>query len=241
MSSAAVSPQKNLLLSATATAIAEVTTLPICTVKTRYQNAPVGTSVRNVVRDMYTKEGVRAFYRASGPAVVAQMFTTSCKFTMYRSLQSSGVSLGSNLYLNNVLYGCISGVLSSLITHPMDVMKIYLQMGKGIRSDFTRLGYSMFYRGYTKTMGKLFVGSSTFLPIYDSLLAHTQNPMLSSLGSAVLSVTLMQPFDYLKTRQLYGNTLNARQCFKGLHLNLFRVVPHFGITMCFIEWMKRIV
>jgi hypothetical protein len=244
--SSSASPQKNLVTSALATAVAEIATLPICTIKTQYQNGNESKSVVATVKHLYEHGGIRSFYRASFPAISSQMFTTSCKYTMYRALQASNLRIGSNAYVNNVLHGCLSGVLSTLITHPMDAVKIHWQMGAAFGPVWRTIGWRVFYRGYTKSLGKVLVGSSTFLPIYDTFMSNTNHPLLSSVSSAAISGILMQPLDYLKTRQLYGNDLNRtqsrlgqiKQCYRGVHLNLLRIVPHFGITMCTIEWLK---
>jgi peptidase E len=83
-----------------------------------------------------------------------------------------------------------------------------------------------------------------FFPLTDTFMNLTNNNIIiSSAGSAIISTTVMQPFDLLKTKQLSGiNKLysyNIMDYYKGLSLNLFRVVPHFMITMSCIELLKN--
>jgi len=53
----------------------------------------------------------------------------------------------------------------------------------------------------------------------------------------------MHPVDYLKTRHMAGLNLysgwNPLIYYRGLSINLMRIVPHFMITMGVIEWMKE--
>ncbi len=100
-----------LVNSAIATGIAELITLPICTIKTNHQNTNQQ-QVRSTINQMYKKGGIKIFYSASVSATLSQMLSTSSKYFLYRNLEASEYKF-SNKFIN----GTISGVLSSLITH----------------------------------------------------------------------------------------------------------------------------
>lgn len=74
---------KNITNSAIAATLAEIITLPACTLKTNYQNTS-GTSIHQTFKNIYHTGGLCAFYKASPPAIASQVFSTSSKFFLYR-------------------------------------------------------------------------------------------------------------------------------------------------------------
>lgn len=232
--SRSISPLYNLSFSALAASIAEIITLPICTTKTKYQNTN-STSVISTTKSIYKESGIKGFYRALIPAVCGQSFSTSSKYVLYRYIESKQIP-----YSNRFVNGIISGILSSLITHPLDSCKIYMQMNTSIITDIKLNGmFNIVYRGYSKTFFKVILSSALFFPIYDTIREYTNDSILASFASAVISTSIMHPIDYLKTRHIYGlslyNGLNPLTYYKGLSLNLMRIVPHFIITMSIID------
>ena len=221
-----------MINSAAATGVAELATLPICIVKTNYQNSK-GT-MREVIARLYEQGGIRAFYRASAPAIFSQIISTSTKYTFYRKLESIP------WMTNKIVNGLIGGILSSLITHPIDFVKIHWQMraGPATLDVISREGFRVIYRGYSKSFAKVCVSSAMFYPLYDYVHGYTNNAALSAFASAVISTVAMQPIDYLKTRHIYGKKIyhvDPRIYFRGLRVYLARVVPHFMITMTIID------
>lgn len=233
-STSAITPIKHIISSATATGIAEIVTLPLCTIKTNFQNTN-GISVRETCKHIYSKYGMKGFYNASGWAITSQILSTTTKYTWYQILKD---------YTPNVFVaGATSGVLSSLLTHPLDVLKIHYQMHTPFLPELNKYGLRLFYRGYSKTLTKSTFGSIFFFPLYDIFKLHVHNNTLAAMMSAIISTTCMQPIDYMKTRHIYGQPFfsgwNIRPYFKGLSLNLMRVVPHFMVTMTVIEQCKK--
>lgn len=226
---------RNIIYSSSATAIAEFITLPICTIKTNFQNIQdmkINPSIINVSKDIYKRGGFSAFYSASYPAIGGQIFSTTSKYTLYRYFDTNPDYPIKNKFLN----GMTAGIISSLFTHPMDVIKVHLQMGNKFRME-------KLYRGYSKTFAKIALSSSIFFPLYDTIKAKINNPYLSASCSGIVACILMHPIDYLKTRHMAGLNLyegwNPLIYYRGLSINLLRIVPHFVITMGVIEGMKK--
>ena len=245
---------RNLGFSAISTVIAELATLPICTVKTQYQNTS-GASVGATISRLYNSHGISAFYKASVPAILSQTFSTSSKYVVFRYLQAKEVKFvqdPSMSFVNKMLQGVIAGVTSSLMTHPIDAVKIHWQMRKPFVPVLKTEGPHVLYRGYRRTLGKIVVSSAMFFPMYESFLTNTEKSnlslpvrsVLSSAASASIATIVMQPLDYRKTRELYGLDTkiplwqSGKALYKGMGLNLARVVPHFVITMTLIELLK---
>ncbi len=225
---------KNIIASSSATAVAEFATLPICTIKTNFQNfidMRNKPSILEVVKNIYSRGGIKAFYAASYPAIGGQIFSTCSKYTLYRYFNSNPDYPVKNRFLN----GLTAGVISSMVTHPLDVFKVHLQMDKKFDGKI--------YRGYSKTFLKIAISSSIFFPLYDTIKDKIYNPYLSAGCSGVVACVLMHPVDYLKTRHMAGlnlyEGLNPMIYYRGLSINLMRIVPHFVITMGVIELMKK--
>lgn len=226
----------NLYASLVATGFAELTTIPVCTVKTNYQNTN-STSVLSTAKHIYTTRGLKAFYMASPPAIFGQMLSTSSKYTLYRWFGTSETYPIKNKFAN----GITAGFISSLATHPLDVAKVHLQMKQSVFKEIQQSGLSILYRGYSKTFSKVILASSMFFPIYETIKEKVNSPVLASATSGLVATTMMQPVDYLKTRHMMGlslyNGLNLKHYYKGYFINLLRIVPHFVITMCVIEYI----
>lgn len=227
----------NLVNSALGSAVAEIITLPVCTLKTNYQNTS-STSIISTAKEMYKSRGLRSFYQASFPAIFSQMISTSSKWVIYRHLEDQHYQ-----YSNSIFNGVISGISSSLVTHPIDTIKIHLQMRKPFVPELKTHGIRLFYRGYSKSFSKVCVGSACFFPLNDYCNKRFDNPVLASFFSGLLSTLIIHPLDYLKTRHIYGQTLyqdlNPSFYYKGLSLNLLRTVPHFTIMMSTIAYLSK--
>lgn len=239
------SPFEHVLIAATATACAEIITLPICTVKTNLQNhTNQSISVPKLVRDIYQKNGIRSFYQASFPAIAGQMISTSSKWALYKHLEEKNYFKNDNINITRVLNGFVSGVLTSFATHPIDLIKVHWQMRTQIPS------WKLVYRGYSKSFAKVSIASCCFFPLNDYFKSELNeintsntnaNAIYASALSGFTSTIIIAPIEYLKTRHIYGQTLyqgiNPKIYYKGLGLNLVRVVPHFVITMSLIDYL----
>ena len=82
-----------------------------------------------------------------------------------------------------------------------------------------------------------------FFPIRDKFLLHTNN-FAASFCTAIVATTIIHPFDYMKTRQACGEKIfhgyNPLFYYKGLSLNLSRVVPHFTIMMVVTGYLEKL-
>jgi hypothetical protein len=234
---------RHILQSSGATVIAEIATLPICTIKTCFQNAKTKQSVTQICREIYSNHGIAGFYRASLPAIGSQVISTSLKWTLYQKLKEKNhLFQDINSAQARLTNGLLSGIIPTLITHPLDVAKVHWQM----RSPFPGWRYAM--RGYSKTLSKIAVGSVCYYPFYEYFkdvfaaqeqLSRNQKSLLSGICSGLASTLIVHPIDFLKTRHIYNQPLflgwNPTAYYKGLTLNVCRVVPHFAITMFCID------
>lgn len=228
---------RNLGNSVIAATCAELITLPICALKTNYQNTASNSIISTFIKIKQTS-GIKGFYNASLPAISSQAFSTSIKYCIYKRLikEFSDESPGLD---KRFLCGTTSGLISTIFTHPIDVIKIHMQMRKSFITELKKEGLFLFGRGYSKTLSKILIASTLYLPLMDYFTERTGNIYSGAILSSIISTTCVHPLDYLKTRHVYNlplyTGLNPMIYYKGLSLNLLRIVPHFTIMMAIIS------
>lgn len=232
----------NIIASSVGTVLAELATIPICSVKTNYQTDLKYTSAKQVIQDIYKTRGLYGFYNSSLSAMSSQIVSTASKYTFYNIIkQYRGTE--SKDFINNVINGGFAGTMSSFLTHPFDVAKVHQQQGKPIIQTIKNEGSSVIYRGWSKTLSKNISLTGLLFPIYDFYSIYITNPWLSALCTSMTVTTFLHPIDYLKVRHISNQKLydgfNLRYYYRGFHLNLMRATPHFMITMGVTEILKK--
>lgn len=233
--------QDNLLPSLIGTFIAEIITLPICTIKTVYQNNPSYKSIRHTIKNIYSKSGLVGFIQASPQAILSQLISTSTKYTFYHKIKEYRKTNSTNI-LDNSLNGMVGGIIGSLFSHPIDVWKNYSQRNEIF--NYKSLDLKIYYQGYSASIYKNCALYAVLFPTYDYYKSKFNSVVISSIFTTLTVSTIIQPFDYYKTVKMAGNNIkfnieNLHQFGRGFNLMLFRSVPHFLITMCVIEKMKN--
>lgn len=218
---------ETLFYSSIATLIAEVVTLPICTLKTNYQNNSL--SIRETFHHVRQN---RLFFKASIPSICSQVVSTSTKYTFYQILREIIQTEKSDLTMNSMI-GMMSGVAGSLFNHPFDVWKNYQQRGERIPS----LHYKTLYQGYTGSIGKNVSLYSVLFPINDYYSSKFKSQWISAPLTTLTVSLIVQPFDYYKVVKMAGNS--PKNPVRGLSLMLARNIPHFAITMYVIDIMSK--
>lgn len=237
----------DLISSSISTAIAEIITLPICTIKTNYQTNLNHKSIFNVYNDIKTTRGFYGFYDASAFAIISQIASTATKFTFYSYIKKYRNTDQKDIK-NNIINGAIGGSIASVFSHPFDVLKIHKQTNKPFIQEFKNVGPSLMYRGWSKSLTKNILLTSIVFPFYDFYKSKFNNPIIAAGLSASTATLVIHPIDYLKVRHIsnqplypsFGNMSNYfKYYYRGVHVNLMRVVPHFIITMVITENLKQ--
>jgi hypothetical protein len=240
---------KDLIASAIGSAIGEFITLPISTMKTNYQTNLDYKNAKHVFKDIARTRGVYGFYSASLSSIAMQIVSISTKFTFYSHIKHLRNTKEGDLK-NNMLNGMGAGIMSSMFSHPVDVIKVCQQNGLSMRDigkEFKNEGAGLLYRGFSKTLTKSIFFTSTLFPLKDFFQSKVNNSLLSSAMASFCVTGFLHPIDYLKIRQianqeLYPKVNNVSEFFRyyyrGFGLNLSRVVPHFMITMFITEQLK---
>lgn len=236
--------KKNLFTSIVSSGVSEFLTLPVYTIKTNYQNT--NSTITNTIKQIYNHGGILSFYRAPFPTIGGQVVSISSKYMFYRYIEEL------NITKNKILNGSMSGICSTFITHPFDMNRVYNQMNKSFFNEVRMYGPKLFFRGYSKSLIKSITSTSLFFPLHDYYMDYFKQKyknkqkieyiLLSSFMSAFSSTCIIQPIDYLQTRHIYGKSLyegfNPLIYYRGLTLNLLRIVPRFMLTMTIMDLLR---
>jgi hypothetical protein len=227
----------NFIPSAVGTLCAELATLPICTIKTVYQNSTQTTKPSDVVLQIYRNHaGVRGFFQASVPAVLSQVISTASKYHFYHMFKSIRQTNAEDL-VSNSLNGMAGGLLGSVLTHPIDVWKNHIQRGQ--RFPWQK-GMRIWYQGYTGSIAKNIVLYSCLFPIYDYYKLRIEHQAIAAVATTLTCSLLVQPVDYYKTVLMAGNRFTGyMNPYRGFTMMVSRSVPHFMITTYVTETVKQ--
>ena len=229
----------NIVPSVLGTLTAEILTLPICTVKTIYQNNKL-LSIYQTINLIIKNSGYKGFIQASRPAIASQIISTSTKFSFYTIIKEKRKTESTDL-LSNSINGMLGGILGSIFSHPVDVWKNYLQRNEVF--DWKSFNRKLYYQGYSASIYKNIVLYSCLFPIYDYYKTKFNSIYVSSICTTLTVSLLIQPFDYYKTVKMAGinNKILLKDFSRGFGLLLARSIPHFLITMTITEKLKVLI
>lgn len=221
-----------------ASVIAEFSTFPLDTTKTRLQIQEKNIKYKNFFDcglKIYRNEGAKALYSGIMPAILRQSVYGTLKFGTYYTLKQFIVSnvyhdekIASENMLINVSCAAISGGLSSAIANPTDVLKVRMQIhGKGTNKiPLYRCFYEVYYtegikglyRGVSQTSQRAATIAAVELPVYD-LSKHLlldrigdqpANHFISAFIASLLAAITSNPIDVVRTR-----LMNQRKIFRS--------------------------
>jgi len=178
------SPVTRFFCGATSGAIASVSCYPLDLLRTRvavsHPSAPHGTpSLQSVVRAILAERGPLGLYRGLSVAFFVNVPALAISFSVYGSMKDRFLSLHSNLYANlfigdddrltplaALISGSVSGMISSLLLYPADVIRRRMQLGSApssspmaarahVKQILRQEGLRGFYRGILPEMLKV--------------------------------------------------------------------------------------
>ncbi|XP_023246937.1 solute carrier family 25 member 45-like [Copidosoma floridanum] len=226
---------------------------PLDTIKTHQQMSNRKLRTRDALKRIMRNDGIRGFYRGMSCPLVHSGSLNSLFFGVYNasltSLQSSrghDENLPSNRgwLLDNFVAGCLAGGAQALITCPSELIKIRIQLGKGlityIKTEhytlarvntfltvldlYRKYGIRGLYVGWVPTMWRDVIGGGVYFSSYQ--LTHhymygTLNltpgffEILVAGGVAGLTSWIpVIPFDTIKSR-IQGDNF-ANPAYKGM-------------------------
>ncbi|ETE62058.1 Brain mitochondrial carrier protein 1, partial [Ophiophagus hannah] len=200
-----------------ASLVAEFGTFPVDLTKTRLQVQ--GQSIDSRFREIKYRGMFHAFI---APALLRQASYGTIKIGIYQSLKRLFVNrLEDETLLINVICGVISGVISSALANPTDVLKIRMQaqgslFQGGMIGSFIDIyqqeGTRGLWRGVVPTAQRAAIVVGVELPVYDitkkhlilsglmgdTILTHFISSFTCGLAGAIAS----NPVDVVRTRMM---------------------------------------
>jgi hypothetical protein len=225
-----------LIANGTGVLIAEIITLPICTVKTIYQTQNPNLSIKQTINTIYGTRGITGFYNATYSALAAQTISSVSKYTFYNLIKNHRKTNDKDLF-NNAINGASGGILGSLLSHPIDVRKNYQQRyDNNFINDCRKNLLKTLYKGYSQSIVKNVLLYSALYPIYDFYKCNLNQVYMASALTSITICMYLQPIDYIKTNMMAGNkNIQIKNLYKGTTLHLARSIPHFMISMIITE------
>jgi hypothetical protein len=236
---------KNILSSAFGTLIAEIVTIPICTLKTVYQNNFQFTIQQTFTHIYNQNKSYRGFFQASGPSIISQIISTSSKYSAYEYIKSVRGNSEKGDIVNNSINGIIGGLMGSIITHPFDLWKNFVQRNESYihHLRFNSIYKDRFitrglYQGYSGSLAKNIVLYASLFPLLDFYESKTDHFWLASVATTVSVSLIIQPFDYYKVVKMSG-IKSIQNPMRGFTLLLSRSIPHLFITMSITKYFQN--
>ncbi|XP_071595841.1 kidney mitochondrial carrier protein 1 isoform X2 [Heliangelus exortis] len=222
---------------------AECGTFPIDLTKTRLQvqgqvNDPKYKEIR--YRGMFhalvricKEEGLKALYSGIAPAVLRQASYGTLKIGTYQSLKRMFVEHPEDeTLIINVLCAVLSGVVSSSIANPTDVLKIRMQaqgsvIQGGMMGNFMQIyqkeGTKGLWKAISLTAQRAAIIAGVELPVYDFVKNHiimsglmgdtVYTHFLSSFTCGLAGALASNPIDFVRTRMMNQRTQDSN--YKG--------------------------
>ncbi|KTG33078.1 hypothetical protein cypCar_00004041 [Cyprinus carpio] len=217
-----------------ASIVAEFGTFPIDLTKTRLQVQGQTHCMEVRYRGMFhallrigREEGIRALYSGISPAVLRQASYGTIKIGTYNTLKKLFVSDPEDeTMVINVFCGVVSGVLSSSLANPTDVLKIRMQaqgslLQGSMMSNFISIyqteGTRGLWRGVIPTAQRAAIVVGVELPVYDITKKHLIHSglmgdtvfthFISSFTCGLAGALASNPVDVVRTRMMNQRVL----------------------------------
>ena len=256
-------PWKGFAFSCVACCSAEVVTCPIDVVKVRLQlqgelgAKRVYSGAFNAATQIFRTEGASALWKGVSPALLRQATYGSLRYGSYEPIKGLfGVDADGNCHLwKKIAAGAVTGICSSAVANPADLVKVRLQadMASGkdgaarrsMLSTFKEVyradGLMGFYRGVAPASSRACVGAMTELACYDEIKSTLLSSgfikpndsqlkvhVSSALGAGLLSCFCMNPFDVVRSRLMNSSKGEGR--YTGMMDCFFKTVRSEGVT-----------
>ncbi|KAM6341741.1 kidney mitochondrial carrier protein 1 isoform 1-T1 [Podargus strigoides] len=168
------------------------------------------------------EEGLKALYSGIAPAMLRQASYGTIKIGTYQSFKRMFVEHPEDETLMiNVLCGILSGVISSSIANPTDVLKIRMQaqgsvIQGGMMGNFIQIyqkeGTKGLWKGVSLTAQRAAIVVGVELPVYDLTKKHiimsgfmgdtVYTHFLSSFTCGLAGALASNPIDVVRTRMM---------------------------------------
>jgi len=237
---------------------------PIEVLKTNYQASRLNintsnNSLKTIIRNIYTKQGVKGFYRG----LSTQLGTHPIFWSIFFQARKYEPLNTNNKYINKVSNVFWASSIASTIANPFYVFRNQFQtevIKKRNNLTYSVLAKELYQKNGVSWMLKgmgVTLGNNTKLciqfPLYDVINEKTNNIIISSLGSKTITSVIFYPFDFIRTQQRSSiENLSIRKItsdiylrnglrgfYSGVGIYTATSTPNFILMMVFRDLMKK--
>lgn len=202
----------NFITGGAASITAEISTLPLDTLKVRLQQQSSGKTLKTCFRNLWQQEGIRGFYRGLIPGIYRQGIYSSIKMSIYGPIRDK-IAEGKPSIHSRIIAGGLAGGIGSIFSNPFDIIKIRMQSAQEITrcfTEFCRLGLKGLHRGILPNVQRSFVVNAAELATYDTcknfiidsslMNDHIGTHFCSSVIAGFFAAGASAPIDFTKTK-----------------------------------------
>ena len=225
---------------------------PIDLVKTRMQNQisnlkiPKQQLYKNsfdCFKTIFRNEGLLGFYRGATPNIVGVFPEKAIKITINNYLNhilrdKNGVVP----FASQLLAGALAGMGQVIVTNPMEIIKIQMQMqhltklnNKNLINVIRNIGIKNLYKGASACFMRDIPFSLIYFPLYTFIKSNNPNSfsnyLLPGMISGAISAYTVTPFDVIKTRLQTKRVDNIK--YNGLYDCFIKVYKTEGLSAFF--------
>jgi hypothetical protein len=212
----------------------EIITLPVSVIKTKYQVS--NSNLKNIFKQNLFK----SILKSSIPAISQKILSNGLRFSLYYHFMKNSEKKYS------FSYGFVTGIISSAITTPVNVLKIRSQIGKTINKK-------KLFNGIKLSILRSVSLNTIQLPIFEfikssKLFGNKSNfkTIIPAILTTFIVTTIIHPIDFMMVKKMSGENLSNKNLFKilkenpykGFGLNICRVMPNFIITTYLFNIIK---
>jgi len=262
---------KDVGMSGISVGFANVCTAPLDMIKVRMQTAAEKKGVVNTGLDIIRREGGFSFWRGTGPSIARGFFFGGARLGLYTPLkQLISAKDGAPTFTEKILAGSISGGLAAAATSPIELLKTQLQSRKDkagsvdiMRDIVKKDGVRGLWKGCVPGLLRSSLLTASQCAVYDeskrAIVRYTgaddgvKLHVMASLLSGLVTTTITNPLDVIKTRMFVGKSRSMVECatdvFKtrglrgfmlGWSASYVRLGPHTMLMFVTAESLRKL-
>ena len=262
---------KDVVMSGISVGFANVCTTPLDMIKVRMQTAAEKKTIVNTGLDIVRREGIRSFWRGIGPSIARGFFFGGARLGLYTPIkQFVSTSKDKPSFTEKLLAGSLSGGLSAGITSPIELLKTRMQsrtdnMGlmEIVRTIIKDHGIRGLWKGCVPSLLRSSLLTASQCAVYDeskrAITRHVQMEegvklhVLASLLSGLVTTTITNPLDVIKTRMFVGRSQTITSCISdvyhthglrgfmiGWNASYIRVGPQTMLIFVMAEFLRKV-
>lgn len=217
-------------------------TSPLDVVKMLVQVSSRGGSVKDTIRRLVREEGIAGFWRGNGAACVRHGPQSAIKFYAYDQLVKTVLKGKEPEGFQRTLFGSLSGVISQVITYPLDVIRTRITVYPGKYTGIFNCAATMakeegvmsLYAGIVPTVMGVIPYEGAQFYAYGGLRNYYQTKIspgkpitpftncLIGAAAGMFSQTFSYPFDVIRKRMMLKDE-HGKPLYNGM-IDAFKTV-----------------